>query len=92
MDEKGFKTNVVPHVNQSKRDRRGSGLTNRLYLLLIECINRTFIIWVMILKVRRTRTNFIEKLTSYLYWTLYEEASVVRKDYVVIFGGGRGLS
>ncbi len=39
-------------------------------------------------RVRRIRTNFIGKLTSYIYWTLYEEASVIREDYVVTFGGG----
>ena len=33
LDEMGFKTNVVSHVNQSKRDQKGSALTNRLKML-----------------------------------------------------------
>lgn len=43
-------------------------------------------------RVRLKRINFVGKKTSYLYWKLINQPSVVKDDFIVTFGGGAVLT
>ncbi len=43
-------------------------------------------------RVRAKRANFLGKKTSYLFWRIINQPSVVKNDFVVTFGGGVVLS
>ena len=43
-------------------------------------------------RVRTKRINFLGKKTSYLYWNLINQPSVVLDDFIVTFGGGAVLT
>ncbi len=43
-------------------------------------------------RVRSIRINFMGKKTSYLFWKLISQPSIIRDDFIVTFGGGAVLT